>query len=189
MNNNSEISSIHFGILSPEEIKKLAVCEINVSKLTGPKSVYDERMGVMENNKLCLECNKNNKECPGHFGYLSLNYEIIHPLYYKTILSFLKCFCYKCSSLLINKDRLELNDLLKLKGEQRFSKILELTTKIDICSNCKTLQPKFMFSSTDNSIYMVTNKIKDNIKQHTPLCQEKILLICDYLKIFGQSIW
>ena len=49
-----EIDSITFGIYSAEEIMKMAVCEVNNTKLNGdPNSVYDIRMGTIENNKLC----------------------------------------------------------------------------------------------------------------------------------------
>jgi hypothetical protein len=48
-----EINSITFGIYSPEEIIKQSVVRIDSNKLHGENSVYDERMGILENNKLC----------------------------------------------------------------------------------------------------------------------------------------
>ena len=77
----SSIKNIGFGVMSREEIIKLAVVKIFSSKLSGPNSIYDEMMGPMENNKFCQRCGKDNKECPGHFGYIELNHKIIHPLY------------------------------------------------------------------------------------------------------------
>ena len=83
MKDLSTIKSINFGIYSPEEIEKLSVCDVRISKLTGPNSIYDERMGVMDNSKICVQCEKGYKECPGHFGHIKLNHQIIHPLYYR----------------------------------------------------------------------------------------------------------
>ena len=46
-----EINSITFGIYSPEEIINQSVVRIDSNKLHGENSVYDERMGILENNK------------------------------------------------------------------------------------------------------------------------------------------
>jgi hypothetical protein len=42
---DQEISYVQFGILSSNDIKKLSVCEITSTKLSGAGSVYDPRMG------------------------------------------------------------------------------------------------------------------------------------------------
>ena len=145
MTEQCEIGKIKFGVFSPDEIIKMSVCEIYSNKLSGANSVYDERMGIMENYKNCITCGQSHKECSGHFGHIKLNYDIVHPLYYKIILAFLKCFCYKCSALLTNEDNLKLTDILKYMGELRFLKILEIVEKIDICNHCSSPQPKFIF--------------------------------------------
>jgi DNA-directed RNA polymerase beta' subunit len=83
------IGKIIFGVYSPEEIKKMAVCKIDSSKLSGPGSVYDERMGCSpELNEKCITCGLK-KECWGHFGYIELNEPVLHPMYYKSITTFL----------------------------------------------------------------------------------------------------
>ena len=45
---DEEISYVQFGILSSEDIKKLSVCEITSTKLSGMNSVYDPRMGTLD---------------------------------------------------------------------------------------------------------------------------------------------
>ena len=122
MNNYYNISQLNFGILSQEEITKLSVCEINNSKLTGPNSVYDPRLGTVMNNTICSTCNKNNIKCTGHFGHINLNINIIHPLYIKQVLLFLKCFCFKCSKFLLSKTIIQLNNIRNLKGKNIFEK-------------------------------------------------------------------
>ena len=64
-----DLDYIQFGIYSSEEIVKNSVCEIHNVKLTGPHSVYDERMGIMEPNKKCVTCGQTEKKCIGHFGH------------------------------------------------------------------------------------------------------------------------
>ena len=85
-----EIEQITFGILSAEEIIKLAVCEINSPKLcntdkTAYNTVYDPRLGTIDNSVNCQTCDQDLWACPGHFGYIKLNEPVIHPLYYKQV--------------------------------------------------------------------------------------------------------
>ena len=98
MNDIKEIESIRFGILSPKEICDISVCKIDNTKLSGYGSVYDERMGGnTDTNIPCVTCAMTPKECPGHFGYIELNEYIIHPLFYKAVVCFLRCFCMQCN--------------------------------------------------------------------------------------------
>ena len=160
------IGSIEFGILSPDKIKQISVCKITNNKMNGTNSVYDDRMGSLENHQLCSTCSSDNKDCPGHFGHIELNYEILHPMYYKTIVLFLKCFCYRCSSLLITEEQMKLNGIFRFTGEIRFTKILEKVDKYEMCPNpeCKQTQPKIVFVSSENIIQMVHKKKTETIK-------------------------
>jgi DNA-directed RNA polymerase beta' subunit len=156
-----ELDEITFGVFSPEEIKNMSVCKITSSKLCNSDktslygTVYDPRLGIIENGKLCETCSLGIWECPGHWGYIELNEPIIHPLFYKQVVNFLSCFCIKCFSLLITEDKILLNGLNKFKSTRRFDKILEKLEKIDICHNCSQLQPAIKYITTDNSISLV----------------------------------
>ena len=75
INNIKEVSKITFGVLSADEIKKLAVCEIDNPKLfggngkdTGYGTVYDPRLGTIENGVRCEICELDIWEDPGHWG-------------------------------------------------------------------------------------------------------------------------
>ena len=103
-----EIGKIIFGIYSAEEIIKMSVAEINNNKLTGLNSVYDERMGGIDNNKSCITCELDAKSCSVNFGYIRLNEHILHPLYYRMIVNFIKCFCIKCYRMLVLEEHVEL---------------------------------------------------------------------------------
>ena len=149
------LEQIEFGLLSADDIHALSVCEVTSTKLTGPHSGYDDRMGVLENGKKCPTCEQLAKECVGHFGHIPLAMDIIHPLYQKHVLSVLKCICFQCSRLLYTYEQLELYRLLQDHRKVRFSKIVEKMDRVFICSHCQTFQPKYTFSSTEKVIYMV----------------------------------
>jgi len=169
----SEIESINFGIFSPEEIEKISVCKVNNSKKSGANSVYDLRMGAINNNDICETCNQGPKDCPGHFGCIDLEEEVLHPLYIRHVLPLLKSYCSKCSRLLISKEQIYLKGFNKSKGNARFTKVSEACSKIDICCHtdsdgklCGNQQPSIKYNATDGTISMVysgKNKNKTSI--------------------------
>ena len=70
---------IEFDLLSAEEIESMASCEITSSKLSGDGTVYDKRLGVIENNETCILCESTPEHCPGHFGFIRFEKMINHP--------------------------------------------------------------------------------------------------------------
>jgi DNA-directed RNA polymerase beta' subunit len=169
-----EIEEIQFGVYSSEEVKKISVCKITSSKLCSADknssygTVYDPRLGVIENGAVCATCSGNVWECPGHFGYIEFNQPILHPLYYKQVVNFLKCFCLKCYKLLITHDQIIINGLKKYKGVKKFNVILEKLEKNDICIHCNHPQPDIKFTTNDSSVSMVY-KDKEHGKISIPL--------------------
>lgn len=161
-NNYEEIESIQFGIYSKEEIDKLSVCEIVTHKMNGIGSIYDKKMGVLNNEERCVSCGQDNKKCPGHFGHINLNVDIIHPLFYKHVLLFLKIFCLKCSRLIISEEQINLNGFNKLSKVVKFNKIVELCDKSDMCYHCSYIKPKVQFINNDNN-YIIIHKNKNKI--------------------------
>ena len=143
---------IQFGLLSPEEIKNGAVCEI-----TNPDTfdqngnpnidgVNDLRMGSSESKYDCATCKCNSKDCPGHFGYINLAKPVYHPFFIDICLKLLQCVCYKCGNILIDKNNKDL--IRKINNPKtRLSKIYNLSkpksNKFNICNYCKAIQPKY----------------------------------------------
>lgn len=159
-NSVQEIESILFGVYSPEEIIKNSVVQITSNKLGGDNSVYDERMGILDKDGTCPSCRKTALWCSGHFGHIELNHHVFHPMYYRMIISFLKCFCIKCYKFLLTDEHLKLDNILKYTREHRFNKILEKVEKIDLCYHCQNPKPKVVFVNTENNIYYVYKKNK-----------------------------
>ena len=179
-NEPEDINTINFGILSENDITNMSVCEINSSKLSGIGSVYDSRLGVLNHKETCSSCFKNNKECPGHFGHISLNVSIIHPLFYKYVHMFLKCFCLKCSRCLLSEEQINLNNLNNFSNFTKFNKIKEICEKTDICYHCSSIKNKVIYNSYDQ-VFCVSHKMKNNVK--TILSDNEIKILFDNIRI------
>lgn len=176
--NTHDVAKIEFGIYSPEEIQAMAVCKIDSTDFNGPGTVYDEKMGCIDPNDVCPTCNQK-RECGGHFGYIELNEPVLHPLFYKTISAFLKCFCKKCHRLLIQREQIELHGLHKLQGDARFNGISNILHQIDMCSYCSEPQPAIVYKSAENTISMEYKHKKGEMKTSI------LLNVEDVKKIFG----
>ena len=172
----NEISSITFGIYSTKEIIDMSVCKLDNSKKSGYGSVYDERMGTTESYKKCETCGEGPELCNGHFGYIDFCEPIVHPLFYRRVVSFLNCFCQCCNRLLLLKDQIYLSGLNRSFGEIRFNKIQEKIKKIDICCHCGNNQSTYKFIPLDSSIHKVYEN-KDKTKTSLLLSPEEILKI------------
>ena len=174
-----DIACIEFGIYSADEIRQMAVCKVDNVKHTGHGSVYDERMGcITDTNDPCVTCGLK-KECWGHFGYIELAEPVMHPMYYKMIATFLKCFCKQCNRLLLIEDQIKLCGFSKMKNERRFNKMLEKLEKVDICSHCSAPQPKIIFKSKDMVISMEYKHKKKESKISIPMEVDDVKKIFD----------
>ncbi len=141
--NTSYIAGISFGVLSPEEIRKMSVCEVNAM------NIYDKTMGTIskEHNR-CVKCDLPSKMCPGHFGHIELKEHILHPLFKKKyVVPFLKCFCSKCKRLVVDAEHINViwgHEKMKV-GYKRFTKNLALIEKkIYECVHCKSNHYKYV---------------------------------------------
>eukprot|EP00457_Paulinella_chromatophora_P000182 gb/GEZN01000182.1/.p1 GENE.gb/GEZN01000182.1/~~gb/GEZN01000182.1/.p1 ORF type:complete len:1879 (+),score=291.67 gb/GEZN01000182.1/:188-5824(+) len=105
-----KVRAIKFGILSPDQIRSMAVCEV-ITPMTHdsdglPKSggLIDLRMGTTERNYMCLSCGHEYLACPGHFARISLSKPVIHVGFVKHIHKIMRCVCFACSRLLVNRE-------------------------------------------------------------------------------------
>jgi len=149
---SSDIESIvgvQFSILSPEEIERRSVVEIttqtpyegNEPKIGG---LFDPRMGVLDNGKVCRTCGQTNHGCPGHFGHYRLTRPVYYIQFHAMIMNVLKCICIRCSKLRIDKNLHK--ELLHRKGETRWKEVLALSSGIKRCGQqcedgCGAVQP------------------------------------------------
>jgi DNA-directed RNA polymerase beta' subunit len=154
------IKSISFGFMSSQDVQKLSVVALDNPRLNGANSVYDERMGVMKMGKTCVSCDMDIKQCTGHFGHIQLNYPVLHPLCSKYIVLFLRCFCFRCSRLVLSKEQLSLHML------GNFKKIVDKIEKTGYCFHCNMRQPDVAMSS---DVIMMSYKKKNERKIQAPI--------------------
>ena len=145
----SKVIGIQFSLLSPDEIRKGSVAEItsrdtyiNNKPVIG--GLFDPRMGVLEPGLICPTDGLDYMQTPGYAGHIELARPVFYIQYLSTILKCLRCVCFKCSKLLINKDKYK--QALKIQGDARWKYVFSLASKIkrcgeDIEDGCGCLQP------------------------------------------------
>ena len=149
MNNPSKIIGIQFSILSPDEIRKGSVAEItsrdtyiNNKPVIG--GLFDPRMGVLEPGLICPTDGLDYMQTPGYFGHIELARPVFYIQYLSTIQKLLRCVCFKCSKLLISKEKYK--QALKITGDARWKYVFSLASRMKRCGEdtedgCGCLQP------------------------------------------------
>ena len=138
---SSKIIGIQFSILSPDEIIRNSVAEITSKETYNgikPKvgGLFDPRMGVIDPGLICPTDGENYINCPGYFGHIILAKPVFWVQYLSTVIKVLKCVCFKCSKLLIEKEEYEyLDNYNHSKRWDKFNKIIG-NMKIKRCGEC-----------------------------------------------------
>ena len=194
VNNLESIDKIQFSLFSHDDINRGSVAEIltfdtyegNMPKNNG---LFDHNMGSIDAAIICPTDEKKAELCPGYFGKIDLALPVFNYHFMPIIEKTLKCVCFHCSKLLINKnDPLILSELNNKKGSIRFKAIYELSTsnKEKKCihnGGCQALQPTKYARKTktkeNNNIVKIfaefaQNTFKDtesatNLQNFTPL--------------------
>jgi len=148
--NASKIIGIQFSILSPEEIRKGSVAEIKyrdgfVNNKPVMNGLFDPRMGVLEPGFVCPTDGLDYIQTPGYFGHIEMARPIFYIQYLNTIIKIARCVCFKCSKLLISKEKYK--HILALSAEDRWSFVFSIASKIKRCGEdtsdgCGCKRPK-----------------------------------------------
>ena len=147
--NVSKVVGIQFSILSPDEIRKSSVAEIisrdtyiNNKPVIG--GLFDPRMGVLEPGLICPTDGLDYMQTPGYSGHIELSRPVFYIQYLNTIQKVLRCVCFKCSKLLVSKEKFK--QALKIQGDARWKYVFALASKMKRCGEdtedgCGCLQP------------------------------------------------
>jgi DNA-directed RNA polymerase II subunit RPB1 len=147
--NISKVVGIQFSILSPDEIRKGSVAEItsrdtyiNNKPVIG--GLFDPRMGVLEPGLICPTDGLRYLETPGYSGHIELARPVFYIQYLNSLQKVLRCVCFKCSKLLVSKEKFK--QALKVQGDARWKYVFSLASKIKRCGEdtedgCGCLQP------------------------------------------------
>lgn len=143
-----KISQINFGLLSPENIRKMSVTKI-VTPDTYDEDGYpieaglmDPRLGVIDPGLRCRSCGSKGGDCQGHFGHINLARPVIHVGFADTIHKILRSTCSSCGRVLLTESEIiDYKDKLdsKLQNEESITDIIKeiyTVARRDKCPHC-----------------------------------------------------
>ncbi|MEE8402010.1 MAG: DNA-directed RNA polymerase subunit A' [Candidatus Hydrothermarchaeaceae archaeon] len=107
-----KIVGVKFGLLSPDDIRKIAEVKITTADTYDEDGypietgLMDLRLGVIDPGLRCKTCGGRAGECPGHFGRIELSRPVIHVGHIKLINKILHAVCGKCGRLMLAEERI-----------------------------------------------------------------------------------
>jgi len=154
------IDQIKFGILSPQEIRKMSVVEIQTADTYDedgaviPSGLMDSRLGVLEPGQRCRTCGNTSAGCPGHFGHIELAVPIIHVEFAEVIYNLLQVICRNCGRILLPEKTIKslearmerLNKLLGHIPSSFYNRVFEEAKRNRECPYCGAKQYKIEFT-------------------------------------------
>ena len=129
------IEKIKFGLLSPDEIRKMSAARIITADtydedgLPIPSGLMDQRLGTIEPGQRCQTCGNLVSNCMGHFGHIELARPVIHVGYAKKVLKVLRSICPECSKLMLTEEEMEIFRQEQLQHRRVFFEGDEEATK------------------------------------------------------------
>ena len=129
------IDAIKFGLLPPDEIRRLSVVESDTSDTYDEDGapiaggLMDQRLGTLEPRQRCRTCGNIAINCPGHFGHIELAVPVIHVEFAKQIYRVLSATCRGCGSVLLAEELKEKLNAQRNLDIKMFGKVGEDTVK------------------------------------------------------------
>jgi DNA-directed RNA polymerase II subunit RPB1 len=190
-NEISQVNGIRFTILSPDEIKRMSVCEITktdtyIGSEPVPNGLFDARTGTIEPNKICPTCEAKSNFCSGHMSYISLAKPVFYIQFFDIIKKILRCVCFRCSKLLINPESNIMKAILskKLSRQKRWELVYKLCMKIKRCGQetldgCNAKQPDKIYRDTIVKVVMEWKEIMvaDDVKKQVFRAEEILRIL------------
>jgi len=183
------IEKIRFGLLSPDEIRKLSVTRIITADtydedgLPIDSGLMDSRLGTVEPGRRCKTCGNRVGDCPGHFGHIELARPVIHVGFNKLTYKALRSTCRKCSRILmadaeLEKLRTEMDEHEKTWNELNpdiTDKIVKHAIRVSQCPHCGETQRKIGFekptSFTEETeagpVRLTSSDVRDRLERIT----------------------
>ncbi|KJP87111.1 DNA-directed RNA polymerase II subunit RPB1 [Plasmodium fragile] len=179
------VKRLELGVLDPEIIKKIGVCEVvnvDLYKDGMPREggLNDIRMGTIDFKTLCGTCNMNVKNCPGHFGYIELAKPMYHYGFMNVVLNVLRCVCYHCGRLLCNTNSSKVKFIEKIKvNSLRLKRLSDVCQGIKVCDHSSP-QEEDTLHLNDNAVDNFYNNNLSNLNVN----QQMLLNPNSYSNIF-----
>ena len=107
-----KVKQIDFGLMSPEEIRKMSVVKIETPDTYDAdgypieNGLMDPRLGVLDPSLRCHTCGVRGGDCQGHFGSIELARPVLHVCFGDIIHKILRSTCNECGRILLNPDEI-----------------------------------------------------------------------------------
>lgn len=126
-----KITKTQIYAISDEEIRSHSVANINslVRDYGNTDGIFDERMGAIDSDKLCVTCNRDDRGCRGHIGHIELPIKFIKPTYQKKCIQTLQCLCSYCGEPFISEQFAQVLGVYNMPDEQRLAFCAEVSNK------------------------------------------------------------
>ena len=152
------IGKISFGLISPQEFRRMSVVKIITADTYDDDGfpiemgLMDPRLGVIDPGLRCRSCGGRPGECPGHFGHIDLIAPVIHVGFAKLIRKILRAICRDCSRLMLleNEKRMYLEQIETLvrlgqTTDDVVNKVFAEARKHKVCPYCGSPQQEIKF--------------------------------------------
>ncbi|MGQ9788548.1 MAG: DNA-directed RNA polymerase subunit A' [Candidatus Hadarchaeaceae archaeon] len=155
-----QIDRIDFGLMSPDEIRKMSVTKIVAADTYDDdgfpidRGLMDSRLGVVDPGLRCRTCFGRAGECPGHFGHVELARPVIHVGYVEIIYDCLRAICRNkdCGRILLSDQKIEhfsklIEDSKNGGGKwwEISSQVVRSATAVEKCPHCGEKQATIKF--------------------------------------------
>ena len=140
-----KIERINFGLMSPEDIRKMSVVRVETPDTYDSdgypieNGLMDPRLGVLVPSLRCHTCGVRGGDCQGHFGSIELARPVLHVGFGDIIHKILRSTCNDCGRVLLPEDVLDdyrekLADAIDHRGnlEDILKKIQSDAKKVEI---------------------------------------------------------
>ena len=176
-----QISQINFGLMSPEDIRKMSVIRIETPDTYDEdgypieNGLMDPHLGVIDPSLRCRACGAKGGECQGHFGHIDLARPVIHVGFGDTIHKILRSTCNYCGRILLENDEIEQYrekiDALR-KNDESINDILKEVyndSRRDICPHCVKEQEDIKLDKPvtirEGSYKLTVNEIRERLER------------------------
>lgn len=124
------VKAVKFTVFDADTLQGYSVAEVHLNDiykngLPIQGGVNDPRLGPVDVRSICETCGGNLKECPGHWGHLTLARPMFHWGFMKATHNVLRCVCYYCSRLLADpKDHKMINAMKMSNRKKRLQAVM-----------------------------------------------------------------
>lgn len=143
------VDEVKFGLLSPDDIRKVSVTKVVTADTYDEdgypieRGLMDRRLGVVDPGLRCQTCGGRAGECPGHFGHIELTRDVIHVGYVEQIYNCLRSTCRDCGRVLLPEAKVEeyrgrIEELKRLERNwwELSEEIIKSASAVTKCPHC-----------------------------------------------------